>query len=177
MQRCKDITYRMLGFARRMDVKIETLNVNDMVRETLLFLEKEALHRQVCIEQELDDSLPGLSCDRGQLQQVFLNVLTNALAAVSEGGRIVIRSFMRDEDFIAVSFEDNGIGMDEETRKHIFEPFFTTKGEEGTGLGMSIIYGIVKRHGGDIEVASEPGRGTVVTIILPLRQPGMGAAS
>ena len=177
VQRCKDITYRMLGFARRMDVKIETLNVNDMVRETLLFLEKEALHRQVRIEQELDDSLPGLSCDRGQLQQVFLNVLTNALAAVSEGGRIVIRSFMRDEGCIAVSFEDNGIGMDEETRKHIFEPFFTTKGEEGTGLGMSIIYGIVKRHGGDIEVASEPGRGTVVTIILPLRQPGMGAAS
>ena len=177
VQRCKDITYRMLGFARRMDVKIETLNVNDMVRETLLFLEKEALHRQVGIEQELDDSLPGLACDRGQLQQVFLNVLTNALAAVPEGGRIVIRSLLRDEHFIAVSFEDNGIGMDEETRKHIFEPFFTTKGEEGTGLGMSIIYGIVKRHGGDIEVASEPGRGTVVTIILPLRQPGMGAAS
>ena len=175
VQRCKDITQRMLGFARRMDVKIELLNVNDMVRETLTFLEKEALHRQVAIELELDDALPRVPCDRGQLQQVFLNVLTNALAAVSEGGKTVIRSFAAETDTIAVSFTDNGVGMDEETVKHIFEPFFTTKGEEGTGLGMSIIYGIVKRHGGDILVDSEPGRGSTITIILPLRQPGTGA--
>ncbi|MDL2316622.1 two-component sensor histidine kinase [Desulfovibrio sp. OttesenSCG-928-A18] len=175
VQRCKDITHRMLGFARRMDVKIEQLNVNDMVRETLTFLEKEALHRQVRIVLELDDSLPAVSCDRGQLQQVFLNVLTNALAAVPEGGRTTIRSFARGASFIAVSFEDNGVGMDEETRAHIFEPFFTTKGEEGTGLGMSIIYGIVKRHGGDIEVQSELGSGSTVTVILPIRQPGTGA--
>ena len=177
VQRCKDITYRMLGFARRMAVKIETLNINDMVRETLTFLEKEALHRRVEIMQDLNDSLAGVPCDRGQLQQVFLNVLTNALAAVAEGGQVVIRSGQRDADTIFVSFTDNGIGMDEETKKHIFEPFFTTKGEEGTGLGMSIIYGIIKRHGGDIEVESEPGRGATVTILLPLKQPGMGAAS
>ncbi|MDL2286561.1 hypothetical protein LJC24_03925 [Desulfococcaceae bacterium OttesenSCG-928-F15] len=170
VQRCKDITHRMLGFARRMDVKIEVLNVNDMVRETLTFLAKEAAHRNVEIVQELDDTLPGVPCDRGQLQQVFLNVLINALDAVREGGKTVIRSFARDTENIAVSFTDNGSGMDEETRKHIFEPFFTTKGEGGTGLGMSIIYGIMKRHGGDIEVYSRPGEGTTVTIILPLRQ-------
>lgn len=176
VQRCKNITHRMLGFARRMDVKIEMLNVNNMVRETLTFLEKEAQHRQVSVELRLDDSLPGVPCDRGQLQQVFLNVLTNALAAVSEGGKTVIRSFMPDMNNIAVSFTDNGIGMDEETVKHIFEPFFTTKGEEGTGLGMSIIYGIVKRHGGDILVESELGKGSTITIILPLRQPGTGVS-
>ena len=177
VQRCKDITHRMLGFARRMDVKIEKLNVNDMIRETLTFLEKEALHRQVSIALELDDTLPGVPCDRGQLQQVFLNVLTNALAAVSEGGTTTIRSYARDKETIAVSFTDDGVGMDEATLKHIFEPFFTTKGEEGTGLGMSIIYGIVKRHGGDILVDSTPGKGTTVTIILPLRQPDTGAES
>lgn len=175
VKRCKDITHRMLGFARRMDVKIESLSVNDMVRETLLFLEKEALHRKVRIGLELDDALPGISCDRGQIQQVFLNVLTNALAAVPEGGETLIRSCLRDPDTIAVSFADNGCGMDEETRKHIFEPFFTTKGEDGTGLGMSIIYGIMKRHGGDIEVESELGRGTTVTVLLPLKQPATGA--
>lgn len=174
VQRCKDITQRMLGFARRMDVKIELLNVNDMVRETLTFLEKEALHRRVEVVLELDAALPDVPCDRGQLQQVFLNVLTNALAAVSEGGRTVIRSRRRDADTVAVSFKDNGIGMDEETKKHIFEPFFTTKGEEGTGLGMSIIYGIVKRHGGDIEVESSPGRGTTITIILPFKRTADG---
>lgn len=174
VKRCRDITQRMLGFARRMDVKIENLNVNEMVRETLTFLEKEALHRKVRIVQNLDDSLPAIPCDRGQLQQVFLNVLTNALAAVREGGETVIRSYARDDNTIAVSFQDNGVGMDEETKKHIFEPFYTTKGEEGTGLGMSIIYGIVKRHGGDIEVESELGKGSTITIILPLRQPATG---
>ena len=174
VKRCRDITQRMLGFARRMDVKIERLNVNEMVRETLTFLAKEAQHRSVRIEEYLDESLPGIDCDRGQLQQVFLNVLTNALAAVREGGLTIIRSAMRDDGTVAVSFQDNGTGMDEETKKHIFEPFFTTKGEKGTGLGMSIIYGIVKRHGGDIEVESEPGTGTTVTIVLPLRH-GKGA--
>lgn len=177
VRRCKDITQRMLGFARRMDVKIEILNVNDMLRETLIFLEKEAAHRKMRIVQELDDSLPGVPCDRGQLQQVFLNILINALAAVEQGGETVIRSFLKDGDSVAVSFTDNGCGMDEETKKHIFEPFFTTKGEKGTGLGLSIIYGIVKRHGGDILVDSEPGRGTTITVILPLRQSFSGAGS
>ena len=129
------------------------------------------------IVQQLDDSLAGVPCDRGQVQQVFLNVLTNALAAVPEGGQVMIRSFQHDADTIAVSFADNGTGMDEETKKHIFEPFFTTKGEKGTGLGMSIIYGIIKRHGGDIEVESELGKGTTITIILPLRQTGTGGAA
>jgi len=175
VKRCRDITQRMLGFARRMDVKIETLNVNEMVRETLTFLAKEALHRNVRIEEQLDNTLPGIDCDRGQLQQVFLNILTNALAAVKEDGLTIIRSSLRDDGMVAISFQDNGAGMTEETKKHIFEPFYTTKGENGTGLGMSIIYGIVKRHGGSIEVESELGRGTTVTIILPVRQAVAGA--
>lgn len=174
VKRCKDITQRMLGFARRMDVKIEKLNVNEMLRETAAFMGQEAAHRKVSIEWELDDSLPGVPCDRGQLQQVFLNVLNNALDAVSEkneGGEVRVATAMRGAEAVAVSFTDNGCGMDEETRRHIFEPFYSTKGEKGTGLGMSIIYGIVKRHGGDIDVASEPGRGSAVTIVLPLKQP------
>lgn len=174
VQRCKGITHRMLGFARRMDVKSEMLNVNDVVRDTLGFLEKEVEHRNIEIARELDETIPAVPCDRGQLQQVFLNVLTNALAAVADGGKVVIRSFVRDAKSIGVSFSDNGAGMDEQTKKHIFEPFFTTKGEEGTGLGMSIIYGIVKRHGGDIEVDSELGQGSTITVILPLHQPGIG---
>lgn len=170
VKRCKDITQRMLGFARRMDVKIEKLDLNDMLRETLTFLEKEAHHRNVAIVQQLDEKLPKILCDRGQLQQVFLNVLTNAIAAASDGGETIISTMRKGDDQVAVSFKDNGVGMDEETRSHIFEPFFTTKGEEGTGLGMSITYGIVKRHGGDIEVESEQGVGTTITIIMPIKQ-------
>ena len=111
-------------------------------------------------------------CDRGQIQQVFLNVLNNALDAVPEGGWIRIRSSLRDPKTLTVSFSDNGCGMSEETRKHIFEPFFTTKNEHGTGLGLSIIYGIIKRHNGNIEVESELGKGSTVTIVLPVRQDG-----
>ncbi len=170
--RCRDITQRMLGFARRMDVKIEALDINAMLKETLLFLEKEASYRKVSIVQELDPNLPKPSGDRGQMQQVFLNVLSNALAAVDEGGQTIIRTYAKDEKHIAVEFADNGCGMDEATMKHIFEPFYTTKKEGGTGLGMFITYGIVKRCGGEIEVDSEVGRGTVMTVILPLRQNG-----
>jgi two-component system NtrC family sensor kinase len=172
--RCRDITRRMLGFARRMDVKIEYLDVNAMIDETLLFLEKEAMHRKVEIVRDMARDMPSIASDRGQLQQVFLNVLNNALAAVSEGGRIVIRTAVADEERICVSFTDNGCGMSEETLQHIFEPFFTTKKGEGTGLGMSIIYGIVKRHGGDIAVESRLGRGSTITIVLPVRQPRAG---
>jgi two-component system NtrC family sensor kinase len=169
--RCRDITRRMLGFARRMDVKIEDLDINAMIDETLLFLEKEAMHRKVGIVRDLDQDLPGIAGDRGQLQQVFLNILNNALAAVSEGGQIVIRTAVPEQGRICVSFTDNGCGMSEETRQHIFEPFFTTKKGEGTGLGMSIIYGIIKRHGGEIEVESQLGQGSAITVILPVRQP------
>ncbi len=173
VERCRDITHRMLGFARRMDVKIEEIDLNAVLRETLLFFEKEARHRNVRIIQELADDLPKIHWDRGQLQQVFLNVLNNALAAVDNGGETRIASGIREgadgAQSVVMSFTDNGSGMDEETLKHIFEPFFTTKKEQGTGLGLSIIYGIVKRHGGEIEVESEPGKGTTVTVVLPVR--------
>ena len=168
--RCRDITHRMLGFARRMDIRIEQLNINEMIRETLTFLETEAQLRHVDVMLELDDNLPGIMCDRGQVQQVFLNVLNNALDAVPEGGWVKIHSALRDPGTMAVSFTDNGCGMSEETRKHIFEPFFTTKSEHGTGLGLSIIYGIIKRHNGNIEVESQLGKGSTVTIVLPVRQ-------
>ena len=173
--RCRDITHRMLGFARRMDVKIENLDINAVLSETLLFLEKEAQHRSIAIIQDLAEGLPHIPCDRGQLQQVFLNVLNNALAAVENGGETRIRSALRGKDAVEVSITDNGVGMDEETKKHIFEPFFTTKKEQGTGLGMSIIYGIVKRHGGEIQVESEVGKGTTVTVILPVGNLPAGA--
>jgi len=173
--RCRDITHRMLGFARRMDVKIEALDVNAVLGETLLFLEKEAQHRNIAIIQELADELPKIACDHGQLQQVFLNVLNNALAAVDDGGETRIRSSLHGQDAVEICIADNGAGMDEETRQHIFEPFFTTKKEKGTGLGMSIIYGIVKRHGGEIQVDSEKGKGTTVTIILPIGHLPAGA--
>jgi len=167
VDRCRGITHRMLGFAKRMDVKIETLDLNSVLVETAGFLEREAQYRNVELIRDLDPELPHISTDHGQIQQVFLNILNNALAAVPDGGRINLRSWTADENFVAISVEDNGCGMSEETAKNMFEPFFTTKKEKGTGLGMSITYGIVKRLGGEITVKSKLNEGTTITILLP----------
>lgn len=167
VDRCRGITHRMLGFAKRMDVKIEVLDVNAVLEETLGFLEREAQYRNVELKRELSQNLPNIATDHGQIQQVFLNILNNALAAVPDGGRIVLSTWNVDDHYIAISIEDSGCGMSDETAKNMFEPFFTTKKEKGTGLGMSITYGIVKRLGGEIKVKSKLNEGTTMTILLP----------
>ena len=169
VDRTKTITHRLLGFAKRMEVRFEELQLNDVVKEVLGFLEKEALYKNVEIRLQLDENLPRIYSDRGQLQQVFLNLLTNALEAVEEEGLITITSWQDGPDKVAVSVQDNGRGMSKETMEHIFEPFFTTKREYGTGLGLSITYGIVKKLGGDIHVASQESVGTTLTVFLPLK--------
>ena len=167
VDRCRGITHRMLGFAKRMDVKIEVLDVNAVLIETLGFLEREAQYRNIELVRDLSPDLPNIPTDHGQIQQVFLNILNNSMAAVADGGRIVLRTWNEDDRFVGVSIEDNGCGMSEETVKNMFEPFFTTKKEKGTGLGMSITYGIVKRLGGEIKVRSALSEGTTMTILLP----------
>ena len=127
VQRCRTITHRLLGFARRMDVETEILDVNEVVKETLGFLEKEALHRNIKMGVSLAPDLSRISSDRGQLQQIFLNILNNAFAAVQDGGDISITTWERDLDTVGISIHDTGCGMSEEALKHIFEPFFTTK--------------------------------------------------
>jgi two-component system NtrC family sensor kinase len=167
VERCRAITHRLLGFAKRMDVEIEILDINELLKEVLGFLEKEALYRNIKIGLHLAGDLPRLASDRGQLQQVFLNILNNAFAAVQDGGTVSVVTWEKDMDTIGITFQDTGQGMSEETLKHIFEPFFTTKKGQGTGLGLSITYGIVKRLGGDIDVQSRPGIGTRFTVFLP----------
>jgi two-component system NtrC family sensor kinase len=172
VERCRTITHRLLGFARRMDVEVQVLDINEVLEETLGFLEKEALYKNVKLDLDLTKNLSKIESDRGQLQQVFLNILNNAMAAIGDGGTIAISSFERDSKTIGVTIKDTGHGMSDETLKHVFEPFFTTKkAGEGTGLGLSITYGIVKRLGGDIEVQSKTGTGTRFTVYLPKKTP------
>jgi two-component system NtrC family sensor kinase len=167
VDRCKTITHRLLGFARRMDVEIEMLDINEVVREVVGFLEKEAMHRNIRFKFHPALGLSRIASDRGQIQQVFLNILNNAFAAVDDGGMVSIATWEKDADTVAVSIRDDGHGMSEETLKHIFEPFFTTKKGYGTGLGLSITYGIVKRLGGDIEVHSREKQGTNFIVFFP----------
>lgn len=170
VERCKAVTHRLLGFAKHMDVQNETIDLNLLIREVLGFLEKEAQYRNIRVVFNLEESLPTIESDRGQLQQVFLNILNNAFAAVENGGLIEISIQQADPERIAVTITDNGCGISEENLSHIFEPFFTTKKGYGTGLGLSVTYGIVEKLGGQISVKSKAGEGTGFTITLPVRK-------
>ena len=172
VQRCKKVTHRLLGFARHMDVQNETIDLENLLREVLGFLEKEAEYRDLTVSFRVEDDLPTVVSDRGQLQQVFLNILNNAFAAVSEGGQIEIVLAREGVDNIAVTIADDGVGIPEAHLQQIFDPFFTTRPGAGTGLGLSITYGIVKKLGGTCRVESEVGRGTHFTIVLPISREG-----
>jgi two-component system NtrC family sensor kinase len=150
-----------------MDMKIEAIDLKEVFLEVFSFLEKEAFHRNINVQLKLDDSLPQIYADYGQLQQVFLNILNNAFTAVKDGGSVVVTSWDHDSEFVGISITDDGEGMSEETKKHIFDPFFTTRTNSGTGLGLSITYGIVKKLGGYTEVHSKEGEGTTFTVFLP----------
>ncbi|MFH1216903.1 MAG: ATP-binding protein [Pseudomonadota bacterium] len=169
VDRCKKITHRLLGFARRMDVVLEKIDINDLLREVLGFLEKEALYSHIRIDLKLFEGLPMIFSDRGQLQQIFLNILNNAIDAVGREGAVTIRTRVILNGMVQVSIEDTGPGMTPDVLKHIFDPFFTTKETgKGTGLGLSITYGLVKKLGGNIDVESEVGKGAVFYVSLPV---------
>ncbi|MEW6365766.1 MAG: ATP-binding protein [Acidobacteriota bacterium] len=170
VDRCRTITHRLLGFAKRMDVRVETIHMDLLIREVLSFLEKESSYRNITIHLSFADDLVPIQSDRGQLQQVFLNILNNAFAAVKDGGRIDISAEPRGIEKVAVTITDNGVGISEENIKHIFEPFFTTKEKYGTGLGLSITHGIVEKLGGQIEVRSALGEGTSFVVTLPVQR-------
>lgn len=169
VERCKTITHRLLGFARQTDVVSEKINVNDTLRDVVGFLAKEATYNQIKIDFNLCPDTTEIWSSRGPLQQVFLNIINNAIDAIGHGGTIMLSSRQINEELIQVTIVDDGPGMPTEVMNHIFEPFFTTKETgKGTGLGLSITYGLVKKLGGSIKVKSKIGKGTVFRIALPV---------
>lgn len=169
VDRCKAITHRLLGFARRTDVVPEELQINEVIREVLMFLDSVLLYNRIQLDLQLEENLPPVTSDRMQLQQVFLNIINNAIDAIGKDGLISIMTHMIAGD-IRVVIQDNGPGIDETILPHIFEPFYTTKETgKGTGLGLSITYGLIKRLGGDITVRTHIGQGTAFTITIPLQ--------
>ena len=169
VERCKVITHRLLGFARRMDVVYERIDINALLQEVLGFLEQEALFNHIYFELVFDENLPMIFSDRGQLQQVFLNIINNGIDAIGNDGEIVLTTSSKDNATIDVSICDNGPGMNSEIIKRIFDPLFSTKeAGKGTGLGHSKTYGMEKKLGGHISVDSEVGQGTTFTVSLPV---------
>lgn len=172
VERCGKITKRLLNFARHMDSTIETIDLGNIINEVLSFLHKEAEYRNITVNVDIAPDIPRFQSDRGKLQQIFLNIINNAFAAMNKGGRLEIVASNLGADGIRAIVTDNGCGIAEEDIGKIFEPFFSTKTKQGgTGLGLSITYGLLLELGGKVNVSSKLGEGTSFTITLPLTPP------
>ena len=169
--RAKTVTHRLLGFARRMEPMEERVNINEILDESIDFLENDARYRNIDIQTNYAPDLPLTTTDQAQLQQVFLNIINNAIDAIGKDGEITINTRpIKQNNRISIEISDNGPGISKEVLQKIFDPFFTTKEVgKGTGLGLSISYSIIEKLGGRIMVASDEGKGTTFTIYLPVR--------
>jgi two-component system, NtrC family, sensor kinase len=170
VKRCGDITQRLLNFARHMETRYEIVDLDEIITEMVSFLQKEAEYRHIHIHIDFPDHFPKFESDRGNLQQIFLNLLNNAFAAMDDEGQLDISGKRLDEDKVEIVIADDGHGIPEEDLPHIFEPFFSSKiSPEGTGLGLSVTYGFIREIGGRIRVESQVGEGTRFIIELPLK--------
>ena len=172
----------MLDFARLRQPRLAPTEVGNVIDKVLELLEQRLEEGRVRVEPRLPGGLPAVLADADQLQQVFLNLATNALDAMPQGGTLRIRAERIERThperngpprpFLAIAFEDTGAGIAREHLNRVFDPFFSTKDVgKGTGLGLSVSYGIVKEHGGFIDVESEAGRGARLRVFLPLETP------
>jgi two-component system, NtrC family, sensor kinase len=167
------ITRGLLTFARQLEPKREAADLHAAVEPVLAMLQAEFRRKHIDVVRQFEP-LPQLLCDIGMLAQVTLNLLTNAIDAMNEDGGTLIVTLRQHDDWIILAVSDTGSGVPEHVRSKMFEPFVSTKNGSdgklhgGTGLGLAISYGIVAEHGGEIDVESEPGRGTTMTVRLPL---------
>ena len=169
VDRCTEITRNLLDFARKRDPVIQAVQVNRVIEDMTMLVEKEAKNNNITIVRHYDKELPVIYSDAPQLRQVILNFLTNATHAIGKDGVITITTRLKDRDSVDIVISDTGCGIPEENLQKIFDPFFTTKPPgKGTGLGLSICHGIILRLGGRIGVESQVGQGTGFTITLPL---------
>jgi PAS domain S-box-containing protein len=178
--RTRRIVRDLLDFARRRDPRMEPGDLNATVRSVIELLREPITVGNVVVVEKLAP-LPPVSMDSDQLKQVFINLITNALDAMPDGGTLTITTGVRGQGFgdqVEATVADTGIGMSLEEIERIFDPFYTTKNDgRGTGLGLSVSRGIVEGHGGRILVESQPGRGSVFRVILPLKIPQAAAKS
>ena len=171
-RRISRIVSNLLTFSRQSKMELGTQDVNLLIEKTLLLNENLLKIHGVKICKELDPALPQVLGSADQLQQVFMNMLSNAAEAMESkgGGRLVVKTWCRHaEDAINISFADDGVGISSEHLGKLFEPFYTTKKKsKGVGLGLSVVYGIIEAHNGSITVDTLPGKGATFTIRLPL---------
>lgn len=168
--RASEIVNNLLNFARIQSAEFKEIQLNNLLEESLSLLDHQFRRKQINIAREFEPAVPPIQGNDGQLMQVFINILLNALDATPGGGRIAVRT-RNENSSVIVQIEDTGNGIPPEIVHRIYDPFFTTKDTgKGTGLGLSVSYGIIQEHAGRIFVDSQPGQGTCFTIKLPVRQ-------
>jgi len=169
-ERAGETVKSLLDFTRIQKPERVPLDVKEIVTSTHRLVANEMTINNVDFEVDIPEELPEVLCAIGQLRQVFLNLFINAVQAMKEGGLLKVTARpAKDGRAVKITVSDTGVGIPPENIPHLFEPFFTTKPPgEGTGLGLSVIYGIIKKHGGNIEVDSVPGEGTSFTVTLPV---------
>ena len=166
-RRVASITQALLSFARLSPGNREPVSLNRVAEEMVHLAQKDMNRARVDVTLKLDENLPGISADANAIGQVLLNLLTNALRAMPDGGEITIEtSHLPETRSVRLLVRDNGSGIPPEILPRIFDPFFTTK-PDGTGLGLSISHGIVHEHHGTVDVNSEVGKGTTFTLTFP----------
>ena len=180
-ERAATLTRQLLTFARRQVIDPVNLNLSTLVADLMRFIAK-VVGEHIEVKTSLEKNVPTIHADSGQIEQVLMNLCLNARDAMPKGGRLVVETrdvyldeeyvrqnpYMRTGRYALLTVSDTGIGMDEKTCARVFEPFFTTKGpDKGTGLGLAMVYGIVKQHGGFIHLYSEPGKGTTFKVYFP----------
>ncbi|MBM4278522.1 MAG: two-component sensor histidine kinase, partial [Deltaproteobacteria bacterium] len=169
--RCRNIVRALLDFARQRKPDKKEWDIHALLDRTLTFVENQARFQNIKIVKDFKLDLPMISIDADQIQQVFMNIVINAADAMgTEGGTLSIRTDFNN-GIAEISIADTGCGMSKEHLSKLFTPFFTTKETgKGTGLGLAISYGIVQTHGGEIDVESEPGKGSTFRIKLPIEK-------
>ncbi|MFI6075792.1 ATP-binding protein [Actinoplanes sp. NPDC051343] len=173
-ERGTDLTHQLLAFARREVVRPQVLDLNTVIGEVEEML-RRSIGEQITLIVRPGAHLPPVTCDPGQIEQLLVNLASNARDAMPSGGNLVIDTEAHD-DQVRMRVSDSGRGMAPDVVEHAFEPFFTTKASgEGTGLGLATVYGIVTQAGGEVSIASSPGLGTTVTVLLPAASGSLSA--
>jgi len=172
VQRCAKVTRDLLNFTRHLNLSVQIIDLNEIIYEVKNVLDKEAELRSITVGITVSADIPPFESDRGKMEQVFFNLFNSAIGAMSDGGHLEITATRKNEDYISVSFTDNGRGIPESDLKHIFEPFYYAKtGHSGTGLGLAVTHALVQEIGGTISVQSRPGQETCFDISIPLVRP------
>ncbi len=167
--RCKEITHKLLSFARKSDFSVREVLINEIIAEIVSISKQRAKYSKVKIVMQLDPELPKVGASPSEMQQVLLNLINNAIDAIGSGGGNIEITSRRDGAFVTIDVADTGQGIPDAMVNRIFDPFFTTKPVgKGTGLGLSICYGIIKKMGGDITLDSRVGVGTTFHVHLPV---------